>query len=193
MNEEDANKENYEQMSVGSGDAPEPTNLLSNKNNKNNNNKFIKNKINIFFILIIVILGIYNIYKLSYLFSLSEQINQYENEINNLSTNEISLKKNYTNLIEIKNKNLDEKNEINIEIKNLKEENKGIDEKNKEMIEQLKDRQKIINNFEEEINENKQLLTNIIFQQNKLRDKIKNCDERIDFYKLKIEDLKQKQ
>ena len=83
MTDEGINNENYEQMSVGSGDAPEP---LSNKKNKiNKNNNFSKNKINIFFILIIIILGIYYIYKLSYSFSLSEQINQFQNEINILS------------------------------------------------------------------------------------------------------------
>ena len=188
MNEEGINNENYEQMSVGSGDAPEPTNIKSNKNNI----KFINYKINIFFILIIVILGIYNIYKLSYSFSLSEQINKYQNEINNLSTKEISIKKNNTNLIKIKNQILDESNEINKEIKNIKEENKKIEEKNKEMNEQLKDRQKLIKNFEEEINEDKKILTNIIFLQNNIRDKIKNCDERINYYKLTIDDLKQK-
>ena len=190
MTDEGINNENYEQMSVGSGDAPEP---LSNKKNKmNKNDKFSNNKINVFFILIIIFLGIYYIYKLSCSFSLSDQINQFQNEINILLTKEINLENNKTHFINIKNQILDENNEINKEIKNLKKENEILEEKNKEMTEQLKDRQKIVKNFEEEINKDKRLLTNMISQQDNIRDKIKNCDERINFYKSKIEELKQK-
>ena len=58
------------------------------------------------------------------------------------------------------------------------------------MNEGLKERQKAVKYFEEKIDKHKKELTHLIFQQNYIRDKIKNCDERIETYKSKIEALK---
>ena len=57
------------------------------------------------------------------------------------------------------------------------------------MNEKLRERDKAIKYFEDRINEGKNKLSNLIFQQNNIRDKIKNCEERINTYKLHIENL----
>ena len=57
------------------------------------------------------------------------------------------------------------------------------------MNEKLKERNIAIKYFEDRINEGKNKLSNLIFQQNNIRDKIKNCEERINTYKLHIENL----
>ena len=190
MTEKDTNFQKYEQMNIDNEEAPNPSNLLSKKNeiNKNDSNNILL----IIFILIIIILGIFYIYKFAYSSSLAEQINNFQNELNILIEKENHLQINNSKLIDIKNQILDKKNEINIEIEKIKEENKKLEEKNKIMNEGLKERQKAVKYFEEKIDKHKKEFTHLIFQQNNIRDKIKNCDERIEVYKSKIEALKNK-
>ena len=191
MKEVDDNFKKYEQMCTDSDEAPNPKKLISKKNHetnsKNNNYIFI-----FILILIITILGIYYIYKYSYFQSLSELINNYENEINILSKKEIELQTNIFNLTKNKDTILDKNYKINKQIEEIKEENKKLENENKIMHEGLKEKQRAIEYFEDKINSYKTNLSNIIFQQNSIREKIKNCDERIEVYKLKIGDLKMK-
>ena len=190
MTEEDLNFQKYEQMNVDSEEAPNPKNLISKKdkiNKKHNNNILLT-----IFILIIIILGFFYIYKYAYSSSLTEQINNFQNELNILTKKEKNLQINNSKLVKGKNQILDKNNEVNIEIKKIKEENKRLEEKNKEMNEVVKEKQKAVKYFEEKIEEHKKELTHLIFQQNNIRDKIKTCDERIEIYKSKIEDLKDK-
>ena len=130
MTEEEINNENYEQMSVGSGDAPEP-NIKESKNNNKIENKIINNKVIIIYLLIIIILGIYYIYITAYSSSFSEQNNNFQKEINILNNNQTNLQINNTKLIHIKNQFLDKNNEINVQIKQIKK--KKLSQKRKKM------------------------------------------------------------
>ena len=101
----------------------------------------------------------------------------------------LNFKQNIFNLTKNKDIILDKNYKINKQIEEIKEENKKLENENKIMYEGLKEKQRAIEYFEDKINSYKTNLSNIIFQQNSIREKIKNCDERIEVYKLKIGDL----
>ena len=82
--------EQYEEMSVGSGDAPVANSFI---NKKKFNTIINKRKIaNILLLLIIIGLGIFFIIKSSYVSFLSDQNSDLQNGINSLSQKEANLK-----------------------------------------------------------------------------------------------------
>ncbi len=179
--------DNYEEMSVGSGDAPNPDSFINKKKFKK---PIDKRKISfIILLLMIIILGIVFIIKSSYISSLSDQNNELQNEINILSEKEDKLKSRNNKLYLKKESLIKDNNNIIQQINDIKEKNKLLTEENNAMIEGISERQLIIKDYENKINDSKNKLINIINKENNIREKIKQCNNQIKFLELKINNL----
>ena len=179
--------DDYEQMSVGSGDAPNPNISKLKKKFKSPINK---RKLSFIILLIIVIiLGIYFLVKSSYASSLVDQNNDIQNKINLLSQKEEKLRKKNDELNNKKESLKKENDNIIQQINQMKEKNEEIKDNNNEMLREISDKQVIGNYYESEINNTKHILSNLIFKENNIREKIRECDNQINALELKIEEL----
>ena len=147
--------DDYEQMSVGSGDAPNPNISKLKKKFKTpiNKRKFSF----IILLIIVIILGIYFLLKSSYASSLVDQNNDIQNEINLLSQKEEKLRKKNDELNNKKESLKKENDNIIQQINQMKEKNEGIKDNNNEMLRGISDKQGIGNYYESEINNNRKL------------------------------------
>ena len=183
----DNNTENYEELSVGSGDAPNPNSFITKKNFKSPINK---RKIAFLLLLLIIIgLGIFFVIKSYYVSSLSEQNDELQKEINSLSKNEDNLKNKNYKLISKKESLLKENNIINEQINKIKERNKEIEINNNKLIKGLSERESIIKDYEHKIENSKNQLINLINKENNIRIKINSCNKQIKALETKIDEL----
>ena len=184
---EDNNTENYEELSVGSGDAPNPNSFIAKKNFKT---PIKKRKISFVLLLLIIIgLGIFFIIKSSYISSLSEQNEELQKEINSLSKNEENLKNQNYKLIIKKESLLKDNNSINEQINKIKEKNMEIEINNNKMTKGLSERKSIIKDYELKIENLKNELINLINKENNMRIKINSCNKQIKALETKIDEL----
>ena len=183
----DNNFDSYEELSVGSGDAPYPNSLINKKKFKTPINK---RKISfILLLLIIIVLGIFFIIKSSYVSSLSEQNEELQKEINSLSKNEEKLKSQKNILISKKDSLLKDNNTIYEKIIKIKEKNKEIEINNNKMIKGFSEREEIIKDYEDKIEKAKNNLINLIYKENNIREKINSCNKQIKVLESKIDEL----
>ena len=184
------NYEKYEEMSVGSGDAPNPNYFIKNKKFRTPVNK---RKISfIILLLLIIILGIFFIIKSSYVSSLSEQNNELKNEIKLLSIKEDKLKNDNNKLFSKKDSLYKHNNNLIQQINDIEVKNKKLKENNNEMLKGISEKQEIIKDYENKINNSKNKLINFINKESNVREKIKECINQIQFLELKIQDLEKK-
>ena len=183
----DNNTENYEELSVGSGDAPNPNSFIAKKNFKT---PIKKRKISFVLLLLIIIgLGLFFIIKSSYVSSLSEQNEELQKEINSLSKNEENLKNQNYKLISKKESLLKDNNSINEQINKIKEKNMEIEINNNKMTKGLSERKSIIKDYELKIENLKNELINLINKENNMRIKINSCNKQIKALETKIDEL----
>lgn len=183
----DETNEEYEQMSVGSGDAPDP-NTFSNK--RKFKSPIDKRKISFIILLaIIILLGIYFIIKSSYVSSLVDQNYEIQNEINSLSQKEEKLKIQDNKLFSEKESLENERKKIIKKIDETKEENMKLENEIKEMEKGIHDKESIKQKFEEKTHQRKQKLMSLVFKIDNLREKIKECDNQIKEYEVKIGEI----
>ena len=184
----DNNIEDYDQMSVGSGDAPNPNAFQRKK--KKFKSLIDKRKISFIILLtIIILLGILFIFKTSYASSLSDQNNDLQNEINSLMQKEDNLI-NKNNKIYLKKESLKKNNnEIIKQINEVKCKNEQLENDNQKMIKGIEKKEDIIKDYEKQINICKSKLTSLIYKENNIREKIRDCDEQIKNLENKIEEL----
>ena len=180
------NLDYYEELSVGSGDAPIPDSFMSKKKFKKPINK---RKISFILLLIIIGLAIFFIIKTAFVSSLSEQNNELQNEINSLSKKEEKLKSTINKINDKKEFLIIDNNNLNQKINEIKEKNKEINENNNIMIKEIREKDKTIKNYEDKINDSKNKLTNLIYKENNIREKINSCNNQIKSLQLKIEEL----
>ena len=183
----DNNQQDYEQMSVGSGDAPNPNSLINRKRYKSPINK--KKLSFILLFLIIIFLGIFFIINTYYIYSLSDQNDELQKEINLLIEKEKMLKSKNIKLNNKKEILIKENNFIINKINKTKEKNEIIIEKNKKFKKGISEKEKTIKKYENEINNSKNKLISIINKENSLREKIKDCKIQIKNIESKIEEL----
>ena len=184
---EDNNTENYEELSVGSGDAPNPNSFIAKKNFKT---PIKKRKISFVLLLLIIIgLGLFFIIKSSYVSSLSEQNEELQKEINSFTKNEENLKIQNYKLISKKESLLKDNNSINEQINKIKEKNMEIEINNNKMTKGLSERKSIIKDYELKIENLKNELINLINKENNMRIKINSCNKQIKALETKIDEL----
>ena len=186
---DDDNEEVYEQMSVGSGDAPNPNSYMKNK--KKYKSLIDKRKISFIILLVIIILlGIIFILKTSYASSLSDQNDELQKEINSLLLKEVNLTNEGIKLKLKKESLMNDNNKIIKKINEVKEKNNEIKNDNRNMIKSIEKKEEKIKTYENQINERKNKLLSLIYKENNIREKIKDCNEQIKNLENKIEDLK---
>jgi len=183
---DEANEE-YEQMSVGSGDAPNPNSFSKRRKFKS---PIDKRKISFIILLsIIILLGIFFIVKSSYASSLVDQNYEVQNEIYSLSQKEEKLKMK-TDKLSSQKESLENGNQKIIKkINETREENTKLENEINEMEKGIQDQQNIKQQFEEKTNKSKQTLMSLVFKINNIREKIKECDNQIKEYETKIGEI----
>ena len=183
---DEANEE-YEQMSVGSGDAPDPNSFSKRRKFKS---PIDKRKISFIILLsIIILLGIFFIVKSSYASSLVDQNYEVQNEIYSLSQKEEKLKMK-TDKLSSQKESLENGNQKIIKkINETREENTKLENEINEMEKGIQDQQNIKQQFEEKTNKSKQTLMSLVFKINNIREKIKECDNQIKEYETKIGEI----
>ena len=183
---DEANEE-YEQMSVGSGDAPDPNSFSKRRKFKS---PIDKRKISFIILLsIIIFLGIFFIVKSSYASSLVDQNYEVQNEIYSLSQKEEKLKMKTDKLSSQKESLENENQKIIKKINETREENTKLENEINEMEKGIQDQQNIKQQFEEKTNKSKQTLMSLVFKINNIREKIKECDNQIKEYETKIGEI----
>ena len=183
----DETNEEYEQMSVGSGDAPDPNSFSKRKKFKS---PIDKKKISFIILLaLIILLGIYFIIKSSYVSSLSDTNHEIQNEIYSLSQKEEKLKMQANKLLSQKESLENENKKLIKIIDETKEENVKLENEINDMEKGIHDQQSIKQKFEEKTNMSKQKLMSLVFKIDNLREKIKECDNQIKEYEAKIGEI----
>ena len=180
----DETNEEYEQMSVGSGDAPDP-NTFSNR--RKFKSPIDKRKISFIILLaLIILLGIFFIVKSSYASSLADQNYEFQNEIYSLSQKEEKLKIQTNKLFSQKESLENENQKLIKKINETKEESIKLENDINEMEKGIQDQQSIKQQFEEKTNKGKQKLISLVYKIDNIREKIKECDNQIKEYESKI-------
>ena len=180
----DETNEEYEQMSVGSGDAPDPNSFSNRRKFKS---PIDKRKISFIILLaLIILLGIFFIVKSSYASSLADQNYEFQNEIYSLSQKEEKLKIQINKLFSQKESLENENQKLIKKINETKEESIKLENDINEMEKGIQDQQSIKQQFEEKTNKSKQKLISLVYKIDNIREKIKECDNQIKEYEAKI-------
>ena len=180
----DETNEEYEQMSVGSGDAPDPNSFSNRRKFKS---PIDKRKISFIILLaLIILLGIFFIVKSSYASSLVDQNYEFQNEIYSLSQKEEKLKIQINKLFSQKESLENENQKLIKKINETKEESIKLENDINEMEKGIQDQQSIKQQFEEKTNKSKQKLISLVYKIDNIREKIKECDNQIKEYEAKI-------